>query len=192
MVKIKDESLLKIALYHGSSEKFEHFLIKKDLAKTDYNNLVEGYGIYMTEDESIAMTYGNNIYKVEVPKSKVLDTTSKLELKSLINKLSEVVGVNILEEINFNDLYKGVKCGNISVSELYKEISLILENNEDFCMRYEELITLNDDCLFEKIKKAYMELIPDILKYYDGSFNTNIYICVKNPENLLIKEVITL
>ena len=176
-------------LYHGSNREFDSVIIDKELAIHSLSSLAEGYGFYMTENKAIANRYGQYLYEVSVTEDEITDFTKKQTIKKVISQISKETNVNLSKYVNIDLLLEGVLSGNISVTKLYKEINDYLDSHEEFYNIYGHLITYEDDCLFEKIKLSFLSNIKDILKYYDISFNTHIYICFRNPEKLNIARI---
>lgn len=177
-------------LYHGSNKLFHQFKIKKELSNYNESSLMEGLGIYMTEDKHIAEGYGAYIYEVEIFDKDVLDSTDVEEMKSIIECISNKVNFDIKEMIDIDDLVLGVKEGEISVTKLYKEINDLLDSDERLYIEYSDRLTEDEDDLFYQIEKTYLEIIPPIIKYYDKCLGT-VYICIREENKISIKDVIS-
>lgn len=171
-----------ITLYHGSQTEFTSFLI--DPKFTRHSMLMEGFGIYMTEDIEFAKAYGDFVYQVEVPESKISDFTDRNTIVRIVSQLSEALDISIEDEIDIEILIQSALSGEVSITNLNTEITNLLESNEAFYMAHEDRITFEEDCLFEKLGEKYNELLNPIIKYYDKSFDANIYICIKDEESL--------
>lgn len=171
-----------ITLYHGSQTEFTSFLI--DPKFTRHSILMEGYGIYMTEDIEFAKAYGDFVYKVDVPKSKISDFTNRDTIVSVITELSKALDISIADEIDLETLIQSALSGDISITNLNQEISNLLETNESFYMAHEHRITFEEDCLFEQLREKYNQLLEPVVKYYDKSFKANVYICIKDEKSL--------
>lgn len=172
-------------LFHGSNKDFNEFVISPELARHDILDLVEGYGIYMTQNIDVALSYGN-LYEVEVDEKVILDTTKKTEIRKLIKRVEKRAKIDIINNIDFDDFYESVKIGKISVTEMYKEINMLLESEDSFYEMYGDRVTYEDDsCLFKQIEFAFKEAMPEVLKYYDKNLG-EVYICTHNPGVLKI------
>ncbi len=166
-------------LYHGSNTDFTGFQIQ---TSKDKSLLKEGYGIYMIDNKDFAKSYGNIVYSVEFNDSDLIDFTSEKVVMPLINKLSKQIKINLSKFIDVQDISEGVVDGFLSSSELVIEIINLLDSNEKFYMLYQNEI---NNGLFETIKECYNNLMPSIIKYYDMSFDKDVYICTKNEGNAL-------
>lgn len=174
-------------LYHGSMRKFDRFSISKSLVNGSVENLVEGLGVYMTSDYDLASTYGDTIYTIEVNNNSISDFTNINYIKRLLNNIELEVGIVLDDYFNVDDMILDVKDGFISTTLLYKEICDQLDSSEAFYFDFQDRITYEDDCIFKEIEKSFFHHINDIFKYYDKSYNKDIYICINNPELLKIK-----
>lgn len=177
-------------LYHGTNKIFEEFKINKELSNFRYSELMEGLGVYMTTSKEIASGYGQYIYEVEIDDKDIFDSTSKEEMIDIIRMISKRVDFDIESMIDVSDLCDGVESGDISVSELYKEINDLLDSNEELYIRYSDRLTYDDDDLFNQIEEAYLDIIPSVIKYYDKGLGI-VYICKKNEEKIYVKSIDT-
>lgn len=185
----EDFTMNKTVLFHGTDQVIERFAISKEFARHTITSLAEGYGIYLIEDYDFASSYGMFIYEVHVSGEEVTDMTNMKQVLKIIRHVSKLVNVDFERYINLEDLAEGVTSGNISVIGLHKEINDLLESDCSFYEEHQERITYEEDCLTEKIRKAYQKSIQDTVKYYDKSFDKSVYICHRNPEKLEIKKV---
>ncbi len=166
-------------LYHGSNADFTDFQIQ---TSKDKSLLKEGYGIYMIDNKDFAKSYGSIVYSVEFNDNDLIDFTSERVVIALINKLSKQIKINLSRFIDVQDVSEGVVDGFLSSSELVIEIINLLDSNENFYSIYQNKI---DNGLFDTIKECYNNLMPSIIKYYDVSFDKDVYICTKNESNVL-------
>lgn len=176
-------------LFHGSNAKFKEFKISEDLTTTRVENLREGLGIYMTDDTSLSDGYGKYRYILSIKEKEISDFTDKDYIIKLFKTLSKKIGFNIFDFIQEETFIQHILNGGLDIVSLYEHIQLALESNEYFYHLYEDKITFEDDCLFEDLKKIYLDSIKDVVKYYDRSFNKNIFICFRNPQNLTIVDI---
>lgn len=173
-------------LYHGSNRIFKEFKISEELAITNKDNLVEGYGVYMTDDKSFAKNHGNNVYTIDVSNSLISDFTDKQYILSLLNKIEKDVDICFNDYFDIDSLIESTLSGKILITKFYKEIVDLLDSTELFWQDFGNKITYEDDCIFKKIENSFYNNISSIYKYYDNSYKKNIFICVKNEENLKI------
>lgn len=167
-------------LYHGSSRVFEAFQISEALVQHNKDHLAEGIGIYLTEDRAFAASYGAVVYEVEVPDDNISDFTNKESILLLLETMSKAINLPLLDWLNVDFFVQSVLNGNLSVTKLYREIALILDNNATFYEAFEADFS-------EQIEEAFYKETKDVLKYYDPSFERAIYICIEHPEKLIIK-----
>lgn len=174
-------------LYHGSNNLFDQFVI--DEKYSTHNWLMEGLGIYMINDRSVAESYGKYLYFVDVDEKLISDFTSKKYILSVLKELERKVGIKFLSYINIENVICMILDGSLTITNLYKEITDLLDSNETFYSKHMKLITYGDDCLYVKIKDYFNELVNPVIKYNDNSFTECVYICYKNPELLVIKDI---
>lgn len=174
--------MTEITLYHGSQTEFDKFLINPEFSR--HNTLMEGHGIYMTEDTQLAKGYGDFLYEVNVPTDMISDFTNEESINSLLTTLAVNVDVNFEDWIDLEGLIQSAMAGEVSITELYIELNGLLESNEAFYLAHDSTITYEEDCLFEKIKEEYLQLLKPVIKYYDKSFDANIFICIKEEGSL--------
>jgi hypothetical protein len=182
---------MKKVLYHGSGKAFGEFVIDKALARSSEKDLTQGYGIYMSEDYEFCKSYGNNVYTTSVDEKNIFDTLSKKAVRSIIKKVEKMVDVHILNNIDLDTIFKKISSGEITVNDLYVELNDILESNEKFYFEHENLFTDDDDCLTKRIEEAYKMVIPDVIKFHNKFLGMDMYVCVKNEENLKIENIDT-
>lgn len=178
---------MKKVLYHGSDKVFNEFIIDKKFARYQENDLSQGYGIYMAEDCEFCKSYGSNIYTIIVDEKNIFNTMSKRAVRSIIKKVENIVGVDILYNIDFDNIFKKISAGETTVHDLYIELNSYLENNEMFYFENEYLFTYEEDCLTKKIEEAYKMVIPDVIKFHNKFLAMDMYVCVKNEANLKIE-----
>ena len=85
-------------LLHGSNRKFNEFKVGKEYSERDM--LMEGLGVYMTESEEVASSYGQYIYNISINKKYIFDATNNEALKGLILKLGEIVNIPLEDLID--------------------------------------------------------------------------------------------
>lgn len=175
-------------LYHGSNRLFKEFKISKELKNFGEDVLAEGIGIYMTENKNVASSYGAYIYEIEVDEKNIFDATSEEEIINIIRKVSNLVDFDIENMIDIYDLCEGIKEGDLSVTELYKEINDLLDSKEELYINYADRVEDYENGLFGQIEKAYLNLLPSIIKYNDKSLGV-VYICKKDENKIIIKNI---
>ena len=177
-------------LYHGSFRDFEKFIISKELTITTETSLMEGEGVYLSNNYNIAKAHGNVIYVVDVPDDLVLNMSKREVVQKVIKELAQEVNIPFEHYINLDvDIIEGILEGEISVIKLAKEIGDWLDSNYYFYDDYKDFITYEDNCIFEKIKESLEEIYNRylVIGYYDKSYNANNFICRKNEDQLIIK-----
>lgn len=179
---IKNENLE--ILFHGSPNHFYEFNINKDFLNTRPENLVEGIGIYLTDNKEIAENYGKYLYHVIVNKKNILDFTKKETIKNIIKETEKEVkktykNFNFKKYIkNISELIENVVDGYLSIS-FYKEINNLLDSNEVFYIDFQEDV----ENIFEIIEKTIKKYTNNyIIKYKDNNLGY-VYI-YKNPEDV--------
>ena len=176
-------------LFHGSNKKFDKFKISKELTITNENNLMEGYGVYMTSNYILAKNHGEYVYTIDINTNEISDFTDKEYIMKLLRIINKEIDCDIEDFINISDFIDYVLVGNISVTTLYLEIFAMLDNNAAFWDEYEDRITDDDDCISKQIKNSFLKNTCDIFKYYDTGYKQDIYICFRNEEKLNIVSI---
>ncbi|AFV21377.1 MULTISPECIES: hypothetical protein [Bacillus] len=177
-----------VTLFHCSNRVFDEFKISKELAVHKEHILVEGYGIYMTKNYSVASSYGNVVYSVGIKEEDIIDCTSERELYDFLGKVGNEIGIDFSDYINIEDLIMYVLEGETSITKIYKEINLQLDSNESFYFDFEDKITYESDCIQRQIEDVVIKNLNSVIKYNDKSLG-EVYICHKNPEVLEIVNV---
>lgn len=177
-------------LYHGSINKFNQFEIKEDILRTRKENLVEGVGVYMADNMEFVKGYGNYIYKIDIDNKDISDFTNRKYILSIINKMENILNINFSSYFDIEDLILDVLEGWTQVTTLYKYITDILDSKESFYNDYSDLITYEDDCIFEKFKNVFLSITKNTFKYYSRDFKQNIYICKDKVEKLNIIDIV--
>ncbi|MEI3892229.1 MULTISPECIES: hypothetical protein [unclassified Bacillus (in: firmicutes)] len=174
-----------VTLFHCSNRVFDEFKISKELAVYKECELTEGYGIYMTENFSVASHYGDFVYSVAIKEEDVFDSTSKEEIQNLLDKVEKEVRINLADYMDVDDVILEILEGEASVRKLYKELNLRLDSNESFFSDFEDRITYESDCIQRQIEDVVIKNLNKIIKYYSKT-QGDVYICHKNPEVLEI------
>lgn len=180
---------MKKTVFHGSSRRFDTFVIDPSLTITSETGLMEGVGVYLTENYNLAHGIGTYTYEVEVDSKHVTDMTNARVIRSVLRKTLNAVNPQIIHYVDVEDIVEGVKEGKISVTKLFRELELQLDSNERFYERLGDHVTYEDDCLFKKIEESYLATVEDVFKYYDSGYGHDNYICFRNPECLHIVKV---
>lgn len=163
-------------LLHGSNRKFNEFKVGKEYSKSDF--LMEGLGIYMTENQEVASSYGRYMYNVFVNENDIFDATDMKSLKNLFFKLGKGINIPLEQFINIDDLIIGIQEGDYSITGAGKEICDLLDSNESFYGIYQDRITYDEDCMLSEIVRKYKELLKPVIKYKDKSLGI-VYIGIK-------------
>lgn len=172
-------------LLHGSNRIFDQFKIGKEYSGKGYNTLMEGLGVYMTENINIASKYGKYLYRVFVNEEDIFDATKKKNIVALINALGMKVDIPLYDYIDIEGLALGIRDGQYSITDCGQEICNCLDSVEEFYQMYQDKITYEDDCLLERIKDEFKELLKPIIKYNDKSLGV-VYIGIKKLNILKI------
>lgn len=158
-------------LYHGTPEQFNSF----DLNYSDpsgYNT--EGQGMYLAS-KGFAHNYGNLI-EVNVPNYKIYDLTDEAMVRAMVTdypkELLRLVGDNPI-----NHIIKKVLEGYFCFSNIFRELSLILDNEVKFYNKYSKKYNLCD--LQEEKEREWFSLY--CFKYFDKDLTEPIYI-IKSQE----------
>jgi hypothetical protein len=170
-----------VRLYHGSIADFDTFKISKENLRTKEDSLMEGMGIYFSESEDFAKSYGTFIYAVDLDEKDCWDCTKATTLKSFIKKVSKKVNFPVENYVPMMCI-EGILSGDNSVTKFGREMTMWLDCTESFYSEYTE----DADELFERILDCYENILSEkkFIKYYDKSFNCNIYLC-RNKEDTL-------
>lgn len=180
---------MSILVYHGSSRLFEQFVIDPKLAVTSENSLVEGYGVYLTENKKLAKAIGEYTYEVSIEESDLTDMTNRRFVDQLIRKTLRAVHPSLTQFVNIDLLVNQVLSGDMGVVRLKEELVLQLDSREEFYKKFGDQVTYEDDCFMEKVRNSYLDHVGNVFKYYDKSYGHNNLICFRNPECLRIVNI---
>lgn len=177
-----------VRLYHGSIADFDVFKISKENLRTKEDSLMEGMGIYFSESKKFAESYGTFIYSVEMNENDCWDCTDEKVLEYFLSEVSKKVNFPVKDYVP-HACIDGIISGDYSVTKFSREMTMWLDCTESFYSVY----TDDADELFEKIIDTYEEILSrkKFIKYYDKSFNCNIYLC-RNKEDTVKFEKTTL
>lgn len=178
-----------ILVYHGSRSLFEQFVIDPNLAITREDYLVEGFGIYLTENQQLAKDIGQYTYEVSIDESDLTDMTDRHVVETLIRNTLNTVNRLLVQYVNLDTLVNGIVTGDLSVTKLQEELISQLDSNEKFYIKFGDQVTYEDDCFMEKIRSSFLQHAGNVFKYYDVSYGHNNLICFRNPECLSIVHV---
>ena len=160
-----------MVVYHGSPRNFKKLRIDKKLVRHNASLENEGCGIYITTDVSIAKSYGNYIYELEVADKYIRDFRNLREctkyLREIRNYIMIKTGIDIAKYIDLRNIAISMQDATIAISGTCHEIYLMLDSNEYW-------YSLPNS----KIKKVY-----SILRAYDKR-NLKVYMF-----NYMIKNV---
>ena len=175
-----------VRLYHGSSSDFNKFEIAEKNLKTKMDSLMEGMGIYFTESKEFAEGYGGIIYEVEMDENDCWDCTNKKVLLFFLDEVSKKVNFPVNNYVPYTCI-DGIITGDCSVTKFGREMTMWLDSTESFYSEYTE----DADELFEKIIEEYEKLLSQkrFIKYWDKSFNCNVYLCRNNEDTVSFKKI---
>lgn len=179
-----------ITLYHGTNEDYETF---EDKESTYSHGGNEGAGIYFTESEEFAASYGEYIHKIEVRKSDVHDfvnpdnlTTYMLEILSAAGR--ELGIENIFEEIYESaalialvNQFKQANEGFSRISDLYEDSLNILDSFES-TQRVVE--SFGETQFFDTVERVFKDNLKPVFKYNDNDFKGIPMYITKNADRL--------
>ena len=140
--KVRDEDGNLIYLYHGTDADFSVFDTDKNGGK---NGLVEGFGIYTTDSEKVAESYGNRKMKlfanIKKPATSTSKTIKKPTLVKLIKDTCEKQANEMVREDgygNINDALRDTWISNyvftydMPIANAYEEVAtMILDANDN-------------------------------------------------------------
>ena len=122
-------------VYHGSKHNFKTLRIRKDLTKNSTKEN-EGYGIYFSLDKSVAQSYGQYLYTIEIADKWFVDMRRRDVCRAYVNKLSrdlyQAFGFRLERYVNVATLVDYIQHGGIAVSGIGREVELLLDSSEDF------------------------------------------------------------
>jgi hypothetical protein len=183
-------------VYHGSLKSgLKKLESDPSFARFKVENLVEGEGVYLTEDLEVAKGYasGGSIYEVEIESNNILDARYD---KDFIQILEDTSG-NFNLQFNISSInyvyatIESIISGNSSISDFGNSIRLILDNDEITMMYFEEnggYEMTNDIAKFIQDKINGF----DGFRYLDQGINQgqSIIYVIKNSSVLSIKKEI--
>lgn len=122
-------------VYHGSNHSFRVLRIRKDLTKeSSLKN--EGYGVYFALSRSVASSYGKFLYTIEISDGYLTDMRRLDTCKAYIRRISGNVykrfGFHLEAYINMPMLAEYIRCGNVSIADIGRELQNLLDSNELF------------------------------------------------------------
>lgn len=172
-----------MTLYHGSPNKFDQFEVRDN-----NNSCIEGEGVYLTDDIKLASGYGSHLYTVQISEEDINDFTDLNNLSHFMQDVLKDVAVKFdmtLDELNrmilsdyigrnLLETYKRACESHISVSDVYKHALDTLENDYLCYMSIEEKVGMEE--FSEAFEASYKAKLKPVVKYYDKSYNKNIYI----------------
>lgn len=119
-------------VYHGSPHNFKKLRIcKGEHISTEQN---EGRGIYFSSIKSVAETYGNYLYTLDVNDYYIKDfrktVTCEKFLRDLELSVARKTNVWLRTYIDFNTVLSYMVSGGLSIFDLAREIWLLLDSHE--------------------------------------------------------------
>lgn len=121
-------------VYHGSNSNFKKLRISKSLVKHTSTELNEGLGIYFSTNREVASSYGKYIYTLEINDKLFRDFRKKAEcikyIMEYVKYIKANVGIDIRSYVNLNNIADYMYYGGISIANLSREISLLLDSCE--------------------------------------------------------------
>lgn len=128
--------------YHGSNKNFKKLRISKQLVQHTSTELNEGLGIYFSTDKSVAESYGNYLYTLEINDKYFKDFRKKnvctLHIRNLVRYVYKKTGVNIQNFTDLNTTINYIYFGGISIYNLSKELGLVLDSSEKWYVSLSE------------------------------------------------------
>lgn len=132
----------------------------------------EGCGIYFSTDREIAESYGRYLYTLEINESYLKDFRNINTCKAYVNDLAKHVkketDINLSKYMQLYDTVKRVKYGELAVSDIGREISLLLDNNENF---------------YSDLSESKRNRLLQILRVYDKK-HLNVYMFTYHIPNI--------
>lgn len=123
-------------VYHGSNSNFKQLRISKSLVKHDSTLDNEGLGIYFTTDYDVARSYGRYVYTLEINNDCIVDfrniNVCKLYLSKIVLDVRSLSGIDLPSYCNLKEVAQRLNYGGLSVQGVARELSLILDSNENW------------------------------------------------------------
>ena len=152
-------------VYHGSMHCFKKLRIGKALVDKRSTMDNEGYGIYFSTDRRTAETYGKYLYTLEIDEDYFKDFRNIDVCKAYVNDLTKYIkkktGINLSKYVRLYDTVKRIRYGGLAISGVGREISLLLDSNENF---YNDLSESKRNRLFQ-ILRAYDKKHLDVYMF---------------------------
>lgn len=180
-------------VYHGSPTKgLSHLVFKKEHSRF-YENLVEGEGIYLTEDYEVAKGYassGGSIYHVKFISGPILDATKSIQFEKVLSEVSQELGIKNLATVRYvHETIESVIEGSSSISKFGKSIQLIIDNDEKMMPVVESRGGYDfSETVATEIQKKIDEFA--IIKYVDRGINnaSSIIYIVRNADAIAVEK----
>ena len=181
--------------YHGSPKSGLKQLEFDPRMSRFLENLVEGEGIYLTEDMEVAKSYasGGSVYEVEVNSSHILDARYEDGFIKILDEVSEKLKFSFsLKDVAYvRETIAAIIDGRSSISDFGNSIRLILDNDDITSMYFQEnggyeMTTIVSKSIQKKINKF------DGFKYLDHGINQgkSVLYVIKNSSVISIKNEI--
>jgi hypothetical protein len=182
-------------VYHGSPKSGLKVLEFSPELSRFVENLVEGEGIYLTEDLEVAKNYasGGSVYEVEIGSQNILDAQSTEAFEKILEETSEHFGLGFnINTIRYvAEAIQVIIDGGASISEFGNSIRLILDNDEITMMYFEENGGYEQTlAIAEYIRKKIHDF--DGFRYIDRGINNgnSAIFVIKNQAVISIKNEI--
>lgn len=179
-------------LFHGSParniEKFK-------LESSRYQSL-EGTGVYFTMNYRLARKYAGSegsIYKCELKVNSFFDATTADDFTDLFEKISKLIGMDILKIEGCSKLINGLTKGQYEINDeqelgLFFHVKRMLSNSEKFNSKFED----NLDETLTEIKEFisnHMSQYP-VMKYNSGEPHLGAFFIVRDCSLIAIRSEI--
>lgn len=130
-----------MTVYHGSNHNIRTLRLRPDLTK-DSSLRNEGVGIYFSLLESVARSYGEFCYTIEVDNRFVVDMRRfdmcQAYIRQLSNEVATKFGFSLDPYMDMNMLASYIQAGSISIAGIGKEVKNILDSVESFYRRHSQ------------------------------------------------------
>lgn len=188
-----------ITLYHGTNNDYETFEDKESQYSHGGN---EGTGIYFTEYEEFAASYGEHIHKIEVRKSDVHDfidpqTLSGYMLEIIVSAGRELGVENIFDELQHApamvalvNQFKQANEGTSRISDLYEDCLNLLDSFEETQKVVE---SFGETQFADTVERVFKDNLRPVFRYHDNDFKgTPMYIAkdANKLNSVLVTKVI--
>lgn len=172
-------------VYHGSNSNFKKLRIARNIVRSSSTMLNEGMGIYFSTDRNVAKSYGKYLYTLEINDKYFKDFREEKVCRQYVFNIVKYIfnktGLDISRYLYIDCLVMYIKCGNLAINKIGKEISMLLDSNEKWYRLGEKEI--------ENVYKILKEYDKKGLKVYMFEYHIpNIGIIKDVSEEVVKKE----